>query len=565
MSPQRSWVTAALLSGGLGLGCSSTTTAILPLSTAGASSASGVSSGTSVGTSQGSTGTSSTGATGTAGTSSTTGSASTGVTGTAASSGSASSTSGSSGTSGGAPCVTSLSCGGGQYCNTTVPDGACCPTLGSAVSVDGSSGVDGPCCGSSASNACLTIGQAMANVVAAGQSSVTLEASLAAGTTDWGAPESWPITLSNGVTLHAPDIFFAGSGSNDLFLTSGALLTVTIQGDLGHPVNVGLNSQYQASSTAHALTVAGGSSLLLQDVWVGGQVGIEVGTAGVAAGHLNLGPDPVVIGSLARSLKGTVGISCQGQNALAQSTISDSAGGAGPVLEVEAQSQEGLLVGDFCTVTLTQTPTFGPTPVMGTCPPAPRRDQVGVSVLGASQVNLTNAILQCQNKDGIDLAAGDSNGAPNVTLSSSTLSHNGCVGLQAAGGIAALSGTSVVTLNHYGVVAANGSVTLNGGLGAGTTTIACNSASEPGACQSDPNTIDVWQQGSGDLNANGVTWANTAPPLVYTCSPNLASCTWNDGSPHSGTLPAGAELVVSTQATGLVTDANAASASGVCP
>jgi hypothetical protein len=181
-------------------------------------------------------------------------------------------------------------------------------------------------------------------------------------------------------------------------------------------------------------------------------------------------------------------------------------------------------------------------------------------------VQLAFITIQCQKSDGVLVNPGDDAGSPSVTLGAATIRHNGCAGVHALAGTSALSsaqGATVVTANHDGVVAENGIVTINAGS---QTEIACNDGSEPGDCAGGHG-VDVWQKGSGYLAASFVIWHGSVPPILYTCSPDLSSCTWtpDGGSLQTGAPPAEADLVLDTGATGALSAGIAVSDNGVCP
>jgi hypothetical protein len=321
-------------------------------------------------------------ATGTStGTAGTTGSGSGGVVvvGTGGSSSSGAGGSSSGGTGGATTSSGGTSSGSGS---TTGSSMNCSPPLASPIYIDGAGGTDGPCCGTSRQAACLTVGQAMANVASAQVNGATLEAFTSTHVADWPAPESWPVTLGLGITLHAPGIQFYNSGSSslDLFqvqkLNPSDIGSVAIQGDPGNLARIGFDSAFRSSGTKTALSV-NGDSLSLQNVWLAGTVGLQVGPSALGAsqpgwGVARLGPGPVMIGSVGSGLAGQLGVTCTGEfNRNSQVTEQ----GTTPVLAIEGQAT-GISVGDFCDVVLTQGDSIGPALSGGSCPT--KVDGVGI-------------------------------------------------------------------------------------------------------------------------------------------------------------------------------------------
>jgi hypothetical protein len=423
---------------------------------------------------------------------------------------------------------------------TTTGRPGCQLATSNPLYIDGAAGVDSPCCGASLATACRTLTQAMGNVVADANTGFpdgvlvhVLEASMSAGGPNWAAPETWPVTLTWGVTLHGPGLYFAnqGSSASDLFhaqrYSGNDTQHVTIHGDAANPVHIGYANDGDSSKTLTALEVSSGL-LDLEDAVLDGTTALLVHGA-----YVQLGPDPIQIGSLADGVTGQLGVVCYDGGQL-----NDNGGAVAgpPLLAIEGQATADLTVGLQSNLELTNGGRFGPELVGGVCPT--KVDTLGIDVRGGT-VQASHVIIQCQNGDGILSEA-----LPGGFIDfDGTVQHNGCAGIRVLGHNSVQPGTAiaptVITANHYGIIADGDGGIVSLGIN-DHVTVACESATEPGNCASDGPAIDLWQQGSGTILASGVTWQEA--PVIFDCNATLSACSWDAGS---GALPSPAEAVVS--------------------
>ena len=369
--------------------------------------------------------------------------------------------------------------------------GACliedpCPVSpGGELFVDSVDGSDGPCCCGSQARPCRTLTHATQMIGAVRAESVTIHALNGDHSLVWNAPEAWPVTLSLGTHLEAPDIYFVyydGGGpfafcasawdaddSLEVAITGaevpdGGLLHVQVPPDGNYPdyalmFTAAIAAGNQTFGPNCAIPDGGATvPVRVSNVWVNGEMeGIFLGPGGA----LTLGPYPVWVGGQGANLgqlAGSYGLFCRGGLAN-PSSIQDV---GTQVLHVDSYAQD-LSVESYCSVSLTHGPIFGLAPDGGinTCS-SPVNDVTAVEVgyhafaeLGSAEEPAT---IQCQQQDGIDIPRG----VDSPVIFQGTIRNCVCYASQVHGGTLYLVG-SQITYDWGGIwVADEGSVDLTG-------------------------------------------------------------------------------------------------------
>ncbi len=159
----------------------------------------------------------------------------------------------------------------------------------------------------------------------------------------------------------------------------------------------------------------------------------------------------------------------------------------------------------------------------------------GAIVLNDSaRMTFGNGSVQCINASAFVLDPSPSHGgAPQLTLTGTTIQNVGGVGLDQANGMAVVS-NSVFRYNFNAVAAYGSGVDLSGGDAGGRNTIACNSGVEV------PNGTavgaGVYSYASTSLDARNIDWDTPGPdqfecsgfPLQCVCA--IAECTKSAGA-----------------------------------
>jgi hypothetical protein len=436
------------------------------------------------------------------------------------------------------------------------------------------SGVDGPSCGAKQSP-CLTITQAMANVVAQSAIGTTIHVGIdIPEQTPWPSPEVWPVQLGHGVTLLAQDnIYFAGyvSSPSAIFriapsgIAAADALTVILGPavpGVGTSMHIGYGIDREVDGATVGVDVRDMTAQLS---------GVQVSASQTAvlvegAAHLILGPDPVHIGF---DLQTTVGLAIQG------GSVTDICDG-GTVLDVEGPWNE--IVATSGTTVLSCPVTIGASPdAQGRCPVFANYTGLTVGQSDGDTPTVTllgGATIRCHAQDGLALPSGSGvlllgNDGGTVTGAITTVEQSGCAGVFVGAGTLLASNTSFVG-NHYGVIQrGNGMAGI--GTGAlnpdGTTclectgnTVACNSNAVVGNC-TEGNGRDLWANSGLILHAEGVALGQNGPasyvcgdgppgvenPIDCTCTGSACMPLAADGSP-----PDDAQLVSSPSSINMV-------------
>jgi hypothetical protein len=430
-------------------------------------------------------------------------------------------------------CSDDTACVAGAHC--FLPQRVCCPAIapGATLYVDGSIGSDTGCCGSAPGSPCQTLTAAMDEIERSGASGVTINAAVNGGTGEWTAPETWPVTLHLGVTLHAPGVYFfvpdVPSTYVDLFdvkpFDASDRQPVIIEGDAvpNAPALVGFDSSAgQYANTRDGIFVSG-LTLKIGGVWLNGSnAGVEVGDNGTLEidGLVLIGyfPNP----SKTSTVVGYDGISCAGSGMAATAEVIDPGAMDGDLV-IQGESHADINANSFCTVNLLHKAFFGVDPVNGMCP-NPKPDVDGVLVDGDPvQVTLNSPVIQCMSSQGVQLYGGN----PVVTLNGALIDHCGCAGLSTYAGNL-YSNAGVILLNHWGVLQETGQIFLNGsgtgGVG-GANVVGCSTEAEPGDCfgHGYPG-VDIENDSTSPMNADGCA-VDHAPPSEMQCTdPQYDGC-----------------------------------------
>ncbi|MHB8420763.1 MAG: hypothetical protein ACYDCL_22035 [Myxococcales bacterium] len=481
---------------------------------------SGTSSGT---TTSATTSTRTTNSGGSSGGTSTTGQATaTSGTTTAAETGSSTGRATTTGTSGG---TTTGGATGGPAC-TSGGGGA-----GNPVYADCLLGADNACCGAKGSP-CRTIGQAMANIEANGNLNTAIDAVYDGKTPstneNWTATESWPVVLSENVTLVAPSLNFSGDAGILFLVTDGGSATLSggssymwigsdVSGDL--PRNeIGVLANFGGSATVQNVVVGcqlnGGSQLessCLQagDSQSGGNLDLE------GQVYVGVTPDSLPI-KASGGVTGSDGILCTGPSASSPSSLT----GAGTFF-IAYHNSIDISVHDYCSVNLTGGGQLGVPYVAGpnACGGALPSDYHGLYVQGPATVSIDNLKVSCQYQDGVDILAYDPAGNPiSTTLNNAQITYNGCNGLWAEEGNVSLGDGGLITGNQVGVLAGGmvgggdaGSYDLVLNWGGGATVIACNEGQYTNGACSGGWSADLWLSGAGTTPTPTTSPGSTRP------------------------------------------------------
>jgi hypothetical protein len=377
--------------------------------------------------------------------------------------------------------------------------------------VDGTSTGARPCCGHApGAEACRFLADAV--VLAAENQISGMTISLATKPADIG-----PVQLSYDIVVTAPGVTlpvlliarFPGDTST----------SVVIEGTAGKPADLSGAGTTQVtiedSMTLYLLSakLSGATAAPIVQVNPGGA--LKLGTDGASgSGTVSFDAPP---GSLASG----EAIACQGA-AGAVASIDDLSSGASPSLQIK-NTVLHLLIGDYCNVNLTHSPTFGhPTPCLLPYPP----DGTGLQASGAADVTISNATFQCFGTAAI-LMQGP--GAPTVR-GGFNLIKSSVVGVSCSAGTFAMT-DSTLTANKYGVVQAddaNHATTGTVDLSGGGNKVTCNS---PGTFPYSFSGVDVLNQtADAGLNARNVAWdawdADAGHTELWSCTDtNFYTCT----------------------------------------
>jgi hypothetical protein len=406
---------------------------------------------------------------------------------------------------------------------------------------------------------------------------VTIHASSGQDGGEWTAGEAWPVHLSLGVTVRAPDVFFVAphldSGlSVDAFLIQqfDALdeSTVTIEGDpnpdggyvhIGIPVggesltdvfDVGI-ADYKSDSLAGLTPLP----VVVSHAWIqANAAAVWVGPYGA----LTVGPNPVHVGTwdgrVSRTGGGAVGLACQGLP-WAPAYVADVGGAP---LQIDSQTT-GISAGDDCQLTLEHGPTIGRSPDGGynSCP-SDISDEGGIVIGGAASATLGSqsepATIQCQRGSGITLGQSLSGRAPSVYFIG-TIKNIACFGLNVHAGYAAAYATDLSYCNTAVWAADSSSVDLSGDLGGvryfPSNRVFCTSSMETeggaecgywgvsGAEELGPDGTGLANFTSSTVRAENVLWSSwdaaaDQPPLWVCQDATLEDCTCQSGGCPDG-------------------------------
>jgi hypothetical protein len=461
-------------------------------------------------------------------------------------------------------------CAGGNFCDQAAPF-TCCPGIvgGTSLAINNGSGNDTGCCGYGTAGPCLTLTRGMQLV--SGTNSwdagtiVTLNAFINDGGGNWTG-ETYPVSLSWGVTLSAPGIYFNDIGGNaelfDVILGAGEsagnqvtlgianvalndqvvigsdnLGTVTtdpivINIEANQTLNV-LNAQVYEKASGIGINVQNTASLFLDqknansgnaDLYLGGA--LPNGTAVTSAGY---------------------GIECLG-------TVNDTS-----VLlpsafrSVNSQGQYvGIDAEDGCTLSLTNFPFFGTASAggfsgglgaNGGCTTYPPPDSFGVWANGnGANVTLLGAQFSCFQSSAIYVSWSSNTGAaPVVVLGTDNFGDVPLIENSSRSGVFANAGrvtiqSGKITHNVKGVDVETdfnnnnpNSVILNDGSGTNrNTTVVCSSNQETGGT-GNPG-VDVYNSSTATVWADFVNWDQWYDPNSDTTVSNSTDIFWCDTS-----------------------------------
>jgi hypothetical protein len=372
----------------------------------------------------------------------------------------------------------------------------------------------------------------------ANQSGATLFATVGGVGGDWTGTETWPVQLSLGVTLHAPDIFFAPRGQTGAFVlqSSGPAdqSTVTIEGDSTTSTYcyVGFDSK---GAHSDGTTVAVDDSLgpnralplALNWVWMNGsQTGLDIGPGATVTATVQAGGalSTNLVGGFpgtAATPSGTTGIHCRGQFGFPATF--------GGEITVSHQSTD-VMAEDSCSATFNLS-SFG-----GDC--ASKTDDTGISLSGSASVTLFISGVSCVRGDGILLASG----SPSFSTNVADISNCGCAGVHVMAGTASLF-WATVNHNHYGVIQETGG-SFSVDPKAAASRITCSTNLEPGTCYGDGNPgVDVWNHSSTALGATDTQWDHPIPP-VLTCSDQFVTCSCSSDAGCGGVSFDGTDVAI---------------------
>jgi hypothetical protein len=275
--------------------------------------------------------------------------------------------------------------------------------------VDGTLGIDRPCCGSGkGAGACASIAYAAGLATGSGVMPTTLAVANPPNGKDW-VGDKFPITLGQGVILSAPGLFFSTS-----WVDGGRLFSVTnpqqtgnpaptvIEGSAAAPIHMGYDSQGNTIAGTLDIDVAGATLNLLNAelraspaVGLGNETGIQV-----AAGTLSLGSDglggngTVWIGHPDAAL-GNVGIHCT-----TGGVVTDQGATTSPSVWIQ-NVKVGIDVESGCLINLTSGSRFGlALNDAGGCDSYPDFEEVYIDGLQASAI-VSNATFECASSSGL--------------------------------------------------------------------------------------------------------------------------------------------------------------------
>jgi hypothetical protein len=408
-------------------------------------------------------------------------------------------------------CATTADCFGG-FCDG--PSNQCCPSfIGNTVFVDGTAGVSGQaCCGRTAgAGACAFLADA---VRLAGESKTSgMILSVASAPKDFVA-----VQLSYGVVVQAPGVTlpplriarFPADTSTSVIVEGTAAMPVDLSGAAGSQVVI------NDSMTLYLWNATLGNQGSQPMVQVNAGGALKLGSDGVS----NSGTVTFDIPAGGFGSSGTA-IACKG-TAAAPASVDDVGAAAGTSLRIQ-NTNNHLVIGDYCTVNLTDNPVFGAAAPCGQFNQF--TDQTGLQVDGAATVTISNATFQCFQKNAIVMQNTGAAGAPTVGGSFNTIKKSG-TGVQCKAGTFSMIGTTI-TGNGNGLVEADdtshhttGIVDLSGG----GNKVYCNGngLAMPGA--------DVLNlTADAGLNAKRVAWDAWDPDAGHTelwsCDPTFMTCT----------------------------------------
>ena len=426
-------------------------------------------------------------------------------------------------------CTSTAGCLGG-VCD--IPSGACCAApSGNTLYVDGAAGLVGQaCCGQSAgAGACAFLADAVRMAGDLQSSGVIL--SVANAPKDFTA-----VQLSYGLVVKAPNIKLPplriARFPND---TS---TSVTVEGASGQPVQffntAGIQVTVNDSMALYLLNAAFTGTFGQTQLQVNSGGSLKVGYDGAS----NTGT--VTFDSVDVNESAGTAITCSG-TASAPASIDDLLVAVGTSLTIKATNNH-LVIGDYCSVNLQASPTFGATPP--DCSAFRFLDQVGLLVDGLATVSISNATFQCFQAQAIQMQATSGLGAPTVSGNSNVIQNSG-TGVQCNAGTFSMARTTI-TANRTGVVQADdtangttGTVDLSGG----GNQVYCNSTGFPGA--------DVLNlTASAGLNAKRVAWdlwdADAGATELWSCDALFETCTCTGAascSLHGSTVDNGPDTV----------------------
>jgi hypothetical protein len=386
----------------------------------------------------------------------------------------------------------------------------------------------------------------------AGATRVTITATVDGGAGDW-APggEVYPVVLGWGAELTAPGVYFVDANAHNTSIFEVAFYSskdtagyASIVGSSASPIGIGMNATNTAqTSDRTAIDVLG--TLYLANASVNGSAnngadGIHV----TGTGTLILGEDQsggvmgtVHIGNALRTM------ATDGINGIVSAGIIQDVmlpGGLSSVV-IEGQGFADL-VSTAGTIALASNPVFGSAPLgkgFGSC--GIRHDWNGLAVLDGT-IAVANATFECINLNAVGVEGGA------VTVSNSLI-RNCQYGLATIGGSITADNCTIM-YSVAGVAQEGGTVDLSGG----GNTVICSSSREDTIMQGlFPVGMDVYNAGTGSLNASNVAW-DTAGPDYFTCSADFTTCTCNNAS--CSTNPGSDDMDAVTLDAGIITTGN---------
>lgn len=422
---------------------------------------------------------------------------------------------------------------------------ACPAFVGTTVYVnaDTTKGSDNVCCGTSQTpgfgGPCLTMTQAIKNIKGTNWSvDVTGDA-----LRNVSNQETYPIHLSNGVTVFLGSSFVKGSSGQHTFMADVDTTTVHLVAG-----TIGVDSAGRGGRALSALYVGTTASGLQSSADINSPTirSVENGVV-VDGGRFAGTTNPFTMDRIANA-----GVLCRSD------TRQNVPSSASRLYGTVNSAAYGLFAGQGCDAasggSSTVQLTIGPS--SGTCP-SPKPIQYGLWLEGNARV-AGIVTINCASADAVSLRTNTalSSNSPTLSLLNGSARHSGCAGLYVEAGTATVQGMRIRS-NHFGIWLnspgsstdpAQSPIALNGQVSPGSfnrNELLCNGAAEPGDC----STGAYATKGFSILNRSGYTidasnnyWGDS-PISKCTCDTQLQNCTCS-GGPFGQTTPPDAISIV---------------------